>query len=85
MQTFGVCEPRGVSAMYGMLVAKLGEPTDLFARRALFKRARRAPQFRPRAPRMDEALKAGIGATVCSLVILAILFIVLQALPVSIG
>ena len=71
--------------MYGMLVAKLGEPTDLFPRSALFKRARRAPQFGRRAPRMDEALKAGIGATLCSVVILAIMFVVLHALPVSIG
>jgi hypothetical protein len=71
--------------MYGMLVAKLGEPTDLFPQRALFKRARRAPQFGRRAPKMDEAMKAGIGATLCSLIILAILFVVLHALPVSIG
>jgi hypothetical protein len=71
--------------MYGMLVAKLGEPTELFPQIALFKRPRPAPQSDRRGPRMDEALKAGIGATVCSVVILTIMFAVLQALPVSIG
>jgi hypothetical protein len=71
--------------MYGMLVAKLSEPSELFPPIALFKRPPRAPQQGRRAPRMDEALKAGIGATVCSVIILTIMFVVLQALPVSIG
>jgi hypothetical protein len=34
---------------------------------------------------MDEALKAGIGAMVCSVFILAIVVLALQALPVSVG
>jgi hypothetical protein len=85
LQTIGVCEITGVSAMYGMLVAKLGEPKELFPQIALFKRPRHLPQFRRGVPRMDEALKAGIGATVCSVIILTIMFAVLQALPVSIG
>jgi hypothetical protein len=45
--------------MFGMLVAKLGEPTDLFPQITFFKRDRRVPQVGRRAPRMDEALKAG--------------------------
>jgi len=71
--------------MYGMLVAKLSEPTHLFPGNTFFKRERGVRQFGRRGPRMDEALKAGIGATVCSVIILAIMFAVLQALPVSIG
>jgi hypothetical protein len=34
---------------------------------------------------MDEALKAGIGATVCSVCILAIVLVALHGLPVGIG
>jgi hypothetical protein len=34
---------------------------------------------------MDEALKAGIGATICSLFILAAVLLAMQALPVGIG
>jgi hypothetical protein len=71
--------------MFGMLVAKLGEPTDLFPQITFFKRDRRVPQVGRRAPRMDEALKAGIGAALCSVIILVIMFVVLQSLPVSIG
>jgi hypothetical protein len=71
--------------MFAMLVARLGEPTVLFPKMTLFKRERSVPQFGRRGPRMDEALKAGIGAAVCSVIILAIMFVVLHALPVSIG
>jgi hypothetical protein len=34
---------------------------------------------------LDEATKAGIGATVCSMLLLAILFLVMHTLPISIG
>ena len=34
---------------------------------------------------MDEATKAGIGASVCSVFILAILFLAMHTLPFSIG
>jgi hypothetical protein len=34
---------------------------------------------------MDEAMKAGIGATVCSVLILAIVLLAMHTLPVSIG
>jgi hypothetical protein len=34
---------------------------------------------------MDEATKAGIGATVCSVFILAIVFLAMHTLPFSIG
>ena len=54
--------------MYGMLVAKLSEPTHLFPGNTFFKRERGVRQFGRRGPRMDEALKAGIGATVCSVI-----------------
>jgi hypothetical protein len=34
---------------------------------------------------LDEATKAGIGATVCSMLLLAILFLVMHTLPIGIG
>jgi len=34
---------------------------------------------------MDEAIKAGIGATVCSVFILAIVFLAMHTLPFSNG
>jgi hypothetical protein len=71
--------------MFAMLVAKLGEPMVLLPEMTFFKRERNGPQFGRRGPRMDEAMKAGIGAAVCSVIILAIMFVVLHALPVSIG
>jgi hypothetical protein len=71
--------------MFAMLVAKLGEPTILFPEMTFLKRGRSVPQFGWRGPRMDEAMKAGIGAAVCSVIILAIMFTVLQALPLRIG
>jgi hypothetical protein len=38
----------------------------------------------PTSPQMDEALKAWIGATVCSMLILGLVLLVLQALPVGV-
>jgi hypothetical protein len=69
--------------MFAMLVGKLGEPTVYFHDISIFGRKRNAPQLR--RPRMDEAMKAGIGAAVCSVIILLIMFMVLHTLPVSIG
>jgi hypothetical protein len=80
--------------MFAMLVGKFGEPTVYFHDISFFGRKRNAPQFgrkrnAPQSgrslPRMDEALKAGIGAAVCSVIILFIMFMVLHSLPVSIG
>ena len=34
---------------------------------------------------MDEAMKAGIGATACSVLILAIVLLAMHTLPISIG
>jgi hypothetical protein len=34
---------------------------------------------------MDEAIKAGIGATVCSVFILAIVLLAMHTLPTSVG
>ena len=34
---------------------------------------------------MDEAMKAGIGATVCSMLILAIVLLAMHTLPTSVG
>jgi len=39
----------------------------------------------PTGADVDEALKAGIGATLCSLLILAIVLLALHALPISVG
>jgi len=41
--------------------------------------------FHRRNHGMDEATKAGIGATVCSAFILAIVFLAMHTLPFSIG
>ena len=71
--------------MFAMLVGKFGEPAVYFQDISLFGRKRNAPQSGPRGPRLDEATKAGIGAAVCSVIILLIMFMVLHALPVSIG
>jgi len=71
--------------MLAMLLGNPGEPAALLPDMTIFKRQRSAPQLgRPR-PRMDEAMKAGIGAALCSVIILVIMFMVLHALPVSIG
>ena len=34
---------------------------------------------------MDEAIKAGIGATVCSVFILAVVLLAMHTLPTSVG
>jgi len=44
-----------------------------------------AAWFHSRSHGMDEAMKAGVGATACSVFILAIAFLAMHALPVSIG
>jgi hypothetical protein len=44
-----------------------------------------ATSFHRRNHGMDEATKAGIGATVCSAFILAIVFLAMHTLPFSIG
>jgi hypothetical protein len=44
-----------------------------------------AALFHSRNHGMDEAMKAGIGATACSVLILAIILLAMQTLPVSIG
>ena len=41
--------------------------------------------FRRRSQDMDEAMTAGIAATACSVLILAIVWLAIYALPVSIG
>ena len=41
--------------------------------------------FHRRNHGMDEATKAGIGATICSVLILAIVFLAMHTLPFSIG
>jgi hypothetical protein len=69
--------------MFAMLVGKFSEPTVYFHDFSLF--GRKAPKLGRRGPRLDEAMKAGIGAAVCSVIILLIMFMVLHTLPVSIG
>jgi len=44
-----------------------------------------AASFRRRSHRMDPAMKAGIGATICSVLILGLVLLVMQTLPISIG
>ena len=44
-----------------------------------------AVSFRRRSRSMDEAMKAGVGATVCSVLILAIVLLATHALPTSVG
>jgi len=41
--------------------------------------------FHRRSRGMDEAMKAGVGATVCSVLILAIVLLATHALPTSVG
>jgi len=43
------------------------------------------PSFHRRSHGMDEAMKAGVGATVCSVLILAIVLLAMHALPTSVG
>ena len=44
-----------------------------------------AAPFRRRSQRFDPAMKAGIGATACSVLILALVLLAMHTLPVSIG
>jgi hypothetical protein len=44
-----------------------------------------AASFHRRSHGMDEAMKAGIGAIVCSVLVLAIVYLAVHTLPVSIG
>jgi len=44
-----------------------------------------AAPFRRRNHSIDPAMKAGIGATACSVLILALVLLVMHTLPVSIG
>lgn len=78
-------------------VAKLNGQAMAFPELTTFKRergvrlGRDARLFGRRGPRqlaprhLDEALKAGIGATVCSVIILGLMLLVLQVFPLSIG
>ena len=73
-------------------VAKLNGQAMAFPELTVFKRergvrlGRDARLFGRRGPRhIDEALKAGIGATVCSVIILGLMLLVLQIFPLSIG
>ena len=44
-----------------------------------------AALYRRRNSSMDPAMKAGIGATICSVLILTLVFLAMHTLPVSIG
>jgi hypothetical protein len=44
-----------------------------------------AASFRRRSHGMDAAMKAGIGAATCSVLILAIVLLAMHVLPVGIG
>jgi putative transposase len=74
-----------VSSMFAWQVAKLGEQAGIFDAPAASRRMRDVRQFDRRGPRLEEATKAGIGATIGSAIILAVMLVVLHALPVGIG
>jgi hypothetical protein len=44
-----------------------------------------AASFHRRSYGIDEAMKAGIGASVCSVLILTVVFVALHLLPLSTG
>ena len=44
-----------------------------------------AASFHLRGRGVDEAMKAGVGATACSVLILAIVLLAMHALPTSVG
>ena len=44
-----------------------------------------AVSFHRRGRGMDEAMKAGVGAAVCSVLILAIVLLAMHTLPTSVG
>jgi hypothetical protein len=93
-RSFVLCQKtkRGVGVMVAWEVGKLGGQAMTFPELTIFKRERSARfgrdarLFGRRGPHhMDEALKAGIGATVCSAIILGLMLLVLQIFPASIG
>jgi hypothetical protein len=69
--------------MFAFQVADYGR--QAFPAIGIFKRPRAVRRFGRRGPRLDEAMKAGIGATICSIIILAIMVLVLHAMPIGIG
>jgi hypothetical protein len=71
--------------MFAFQVADCGEQAIAFSAIGFFKRPRAVRRFGRRLPRMDEAMKAGIGATIGSVIILVIMMLVLQAMPIGIG
>jgi len=71
--------------MLACQAAKLDQRAIALPRPAFTERRRLARHFGRRGPRLDEATKAGIGAAIGSLVILAFVLLVLQAMPVGIG
>ena len=71
--------------MFASQVAEYGEQAIAFSAIGFFKRPRAVRQFGRRGPRLDEAMKAGIGATICSIIILAVMVLVLHAMPIGIG
>jgi hypothetical protein len=93
-QSRALCEKTesGVGVMVAWQVAKLGGQAMTFPeltfgkRERSGRRGRDARLFGRRGPHhLDEALKAGIGATVCSVIILGLMLLVLQVFPLSIG
>jgi hypothetical protein len=71
--------------MFAFQIAACGEQAIAFPGAGLLKRLRAVRQFGRRSPRIDEAMKAGIGATICSIIILAVMMLVLHAMPIGIG
>ena len=71
--------------MFVFQVADYGRQATAFPEIGIFKRPRAVRQFGRRGPRLDEAMTAGIGATICSIIILAIMVLVLHAMPIGIG
>jgi hypothetical protein len=71
--------------MFAFQIADYGQQAIAFPGAGLLKRARAVRQFGRRGPRLDEAMKAGIGATVCSIIILAVMMLVLHTMPIGIG
>jgi len=47
--------------------------------------ATNAASFRHRNQSMDPAMKAGIGAIICSVLVVVLVLLVMHTLPVSIG
>jgi hypothetical protein len=79
------CARPGVHIMLALQVAKLGQRAAAFPGPAFFERQHAARRFGRPGPRLAEATKAGLGAAVGSLIILAFMLLVLHTLPVGIG